>query len=136
MRHGMSIAICLWFQRGAWERGVLLSLLGVCLASGLGRADGVTGWRGDGSGVFPEGKPSLSWTGPAAGAIRLKTEVGDGMSSPVVVGDRVFIAAEPDLLVCVDRVGGKVLWKQSTRLTDLPDGESVKPAKPPSTSCG
>jgi outer membrane protein assembly factor BamB len=110
-------------------------LLGVCLAVSPVRAEGVTGWRGDGSGVFPDARPPLGWTDRAAGNIRWKTEVGAGMSSPVVVGDRVLVTAEPDLLVCVDRDSGKVLWKQATRFTDLPKGESVKVEKPP-TECG
>jgi outer membrane protein assembly factor BamB len=111
-------------------------LFSVCLAAALSRADDVTGWRGDGSGLFPTARPPLSWTGPGAGTVRWKTEVGAGMSSPVVVGDRVLVTAEPDLLVCVDRHSGKLLWKQSTRFADRPAGESVKPGKPPPTSCG
>jgi outer membrane protein assembly factor BamB len=105
-------------------------------AAALSRADGAIGWRGDGSGIFADARPPLRWTGPDAGNVRWKTEVGAGLSSPVVVGSRVLVTAEPDLLVCVDRQSGKLLWKQSTRLADLPPGESVKPGKPPPTSCG
>ena len=57
------------------------------------------------------------------------------VSAPVVVGDRVFVTAEPDVLVCVHRDSGAVRWKQSTRFDDLPKAESVKPEKPP-TECG
>jgi outer membrane protein assembly factor BamB len=114
----------------------LLPLLAGCFAAAGSRADGVTGWRGDGSGIFPTAQPPLGWTGSAAGNIRWKAEVGAGMSSPVVVGDRVLVTAEPDLLVCVDRITGKLLWKQSTRFADLPAGESVKSEKPRPTSCG
>src|SRR5262249_3251293 len=100
------------------------------------RADGVVGWRGDGNGLFPEARPPLAWSGPAAGNVRWKTEVGSGMSSPVVVGERVLVTAEPDLLVCVNKGSGKVLWKQSTRFTDLPAGENVESGKPRPTECG
>lgn len=31
-------------------------------------------------------------------------------STPIVVGDRIFLMAEPDELVCLDRDSGKVLW--------------------------
>jgi outer membrane protein assembly factor BamB len=131
----MSISeLCLVrFRRVGWW---LLPLLTVGPAAALGHADGAIGWRGDGSGMFPEARPPLRWTGPDAGNVRWKTEVGAGMSSPVVVGGRVLVTAEPDLLVCLDRQSGKLLWKQSTRFSDLPPGESVKPGKPPPTSCG
>jgi outer membrane protein assembly factor BamB len=107
----------------------------VCLSSGTGSADDASGWRGDGSGRFPDAKPPLGWTGSAAGNIRWKTEVGRSMSSPVVVGDRVFVTAEPDLLVCVDRDSGQLLWKQRTQFEDLPEKERVKPEKT-ATECG
>lgn len=113
----------------------LLAVLGVCVSGAPGNADDVSGWRGDGTGLFPTAKPPLGWTGTTAGNVRWKTEVGSGMSSPVVVGTRVFITAEPDVLACVDRDSGKLLWKQSTRFDDLPKGERVKPEKP-STECG
>ena len=89
------------------------------------------GWRGDGSGLFPAAKPPLKW----AGNIRWKTEVGPGMSSPIVVGDRVFLTAEPDLLVCVDRNSGKILWRKNNRFDDLPKEMKVEPEMPP-TECG
>ncbi len=31
-------------------------------------------------------------------------------STPIVVGDRIFLTAEPDMLVCLDKRSGKVLW--------------------------
>jgi outer membrane protein assembly factor BamB len=43
--------------------------------------------------------------------IRWMTELpGRSTSTPILVGDRVFLAAEPDLLVCVDKNSGKLLW--------------------------
>jgi outer membrane protein assembly factor BamB len=50
-----------------------------------------------------------------------QTEVGAACSSPVVVGPRVLITAEPDLLVCLDAATGKELWRKAHRLSDLPD---------------
>ncbi|HUU42574.1 MAG TPA: PQQ-binding-like beta-propeller repeat protein [Planctomycetota bacterium] len=31
-------------------------------------------------------------------------------ATPIVVGDRVFVASEPDELICIDKNTGKVLW--------------------------
>ncbi|MDB5338348.1 MAG: hypothetical protein JWN70_3967 [Planctomycetaceae bacterium] len=43
--------------------------------------------------------------------IRWMTELpGRSTSTPIIVGDRVFLAAEPDLLVCLDKHSGKLLW--------------------------
>jgi len=43
--------------------------------------------------------------------IRWMTELpGRSTSAPIIVGDRIFVAAEPDLLVCVDKVSGRQLW--------------------------
>ena len=108
-----------------------LALLCFCISMAVCRADDNIGWRGDGSGLFPDAKPPMKF----AGNIRWKTEVGSGMSSPIVVGDRVFITAEPDLLVCMHRDTGKLLWKKSTGFDDLPKGEKIKPEMPP-TECG
>jgi outer membrane protein assembly factor BamB len=113
----------------------LLAIVAVALSAWPASAQGVTGWRGDGSGLHPDAKPPLGWTGPTAGNVRWKTEVGAAMSSPVIVGDRVLVTAEPDQLVCVDRDTGKLLWKQSTTFDDLPKAEAVKPEKP-ATECG
>jgi len=43
--------------------------------------------------------------------IRWRTELpGRSTSTPILVGDRIFLAAEPDLLVCVDKTSGRILW--------------------------
>lgn len=43
--------------------------------------------------------------------IRWMSELpGRSTSTPIIVGDRVFVAAEPDLLVCLDKHSGKILW--------------------------
>ncbi len=35
---------------------------------------------------------------------------GRSTSTPILVGDRIYLAAEPDLLVCVDKTSGRLLW--------------------------
>jgi outer membrane protein assembly factor BamB len=35
---------------------------------------------------------------------------GRSTSTPIVVGDRLFVMAEPDQLLCIDKGTGKVLW--------------------------
>jgi hypothetical protein len=52
--------------------------------------------------------------------IRWKTEMPCwGNTQPIVVGNRVFTKAEPNLLVCVDAETGKILWTQSANAWEL-----------------
>jgi outer membrane protein assembly factor BamB len=76
------------------------------------------GWRGDGTGGYQSANPVTHWS--TNEHIRWKVEVGAGQSSPVVVGQRVFITAEPDLLLCLDRDSGKERWRKTHQFTDLP----------------
>jgi outer membrane protein assembly factor BamB len=79
------------------------------------------GWRGDGSGRFPAAAPPTQWNIDEGAGICWQTAVGRGASSPVIAGQKVFITAEPALLVCLDR-SGKVLWQADDGLANLPPG--------------
>lgn len=87
------------------------------------------GFRGDGNGCFPGATPVTDWregtvemkkqgpidvlttTDKKAHHIVWKTEMPSWANAqPIVVGDRVFTTAEPNMLVCVDANTGKVLW--------------------------
>jgi outer membrane protein assembly factor BamB len=76
------------------------------------------GWRADGSGIYPAAQPVATWS--AKKNLLWTANVGTGCSSPVLVGNRVVIAAEPDLLVCVDAATGKELWRKAHKISDLP----------------
>src|SRR5258707_13909436 len=67
------------------------------------------GWRGDGSGRFPGATPVTEWS--ATKNVRWAAVVGRRYSSPIVTDKFVFVTSEPDLLICLDRAGGKVLCK-------------------------
>lgn len=106
------------------------------------------GWRGDGSGVFPGATPPTSWceekeqvcskrdpgsTGDAtSGVIRWRTELPSyGHSSPVVVGGKVFVTADPDRLICVDADSGEIIWQKRTDYFQLLglEGEALTKAR-------
>jgi outer membrane protein assembly factor BamB len=74
------------------------------------------GWRGDGSGLYLAATPVTRWS--ATENVRWKAEVGTGQSSPIVIGQRVFVTAEPDLLICLEAETGKELWRKTHRLSD------------------
>lgn len=78
-----------------------------CVAAG-----NVYGWRGDGSGRFPEADPPVHWS--AEHNVTWKTRLPDaGNASPVLVEDRIVVTAEPDIVVCVRLNDGAELWRRA-----------------------
>jgi hypothetical protein len=51
---------------------------------------------------------------------------GRSTSTPILVGDRIFLAAEPDLLVCVDKRSGKILWSAANNYYEAMTAEERK----------
>lgn len=71
----------------------------------------------DGSGLCPSCGHVPTEFGPQKNVV-WKTEVPEGKSSPIVVGDRIFLTgSEGDDLVtmALSRITGKVQWRQSVR---------------------
>lgn len=92
-------------------------------------AERPVGWRGDGGGQYPAADPVTRWSQKEN--VLWKTEVGAGASSPIVVGPRVFITAEPDWLVCLDAETGKELWRKVHKVSDFPAASDAKhPVRP------
>ena len=100
-------------------------MLGLCLVAPLCRGDEWRRFRGpDGAGVSEDRDLPTTWSDTEN--LLWKTELpGAGSSSPIVVGDRVFVTcysgygvqggsgAMPALqrhLVCVNRIDGKLHW--------------------------
>src|SRR4051812_26214209 len=106
-------------------RLIALVLIAVTAVVGLGAriaaADdslkSPVGWRGDGSGQYPSADPPTKWS--AKEKIVWKAEIGMGTSSPVLVGQRLFITAEPNLLICLDAGTGKELWRKVHKIADF-----------------
>ena len=71
----------------------------------------------DGSGLCPSCGHLPTEFGPQKNVL-WKTELPEGKSSPVLVGDRIFLtASEGDDLItmCLNRTTGKVQWRRSVR---------------------
>ena len=47
-------------------------------------------------------------------------------ASPLIVGDKIFTAAEPDELYCLDKKTGKILWRRTNTFFDAIPPEEVK----------
>lgn len=51
-------------------------------------------------------------------------------ATPVVAGERIFVMAEPDELICLDRATGKILWKVANNYYEAltPEERQANPA--------
>jgi outer membrane protein assembly factor BamB len=95
---------------------VLLLFAGLASPAGL-RAENWPRWRGpDGNAVSSETPLPLRW-GPHEN-VRWKSRVaGEGFSSPVVWGDRIFLTAAREhggwrVVHCLDRGAGTIVWSR------------------------
>ncbi len=96
-----------------------LSLVSIALPPERSVAQNGYGWRGDGTGRFPDANPVLHWS--PTEHIVWKTDLpGTSPASPVLVGDRVFVTSDPFLLLCLSAQDGSVLWQKSHSTDDLP----------------
>jgi outer membrane protein assembly factor BamB len=99
--------------------------------------DQPVGWRGDGTGRYPDAKPPTKWErrkvdgGYRVDGIRWAAPLpAIGVSSPIIVGDRVYLTTEPNDLVCLDKATGRILWVRSNPTFEaLPaDDRKAEPA--------
>ena len=68
------------------------------------------GWRGDGSGRYPDARPPRSWS-KQSGVVWKAELPGRGYASPVLIGERLFVVAEPAHVICLHVGGGETLWQ-------------------------
>jgi outer membrane protein assembly factor BamB len=80
------------------------------------------GFRGDGTGVFPDSRPPTQWNEATGKNIRWKTPVPNwGLGCPTPVGNRVLVMSEPTWqtgsvwpeLLCYDADTGALVWRQT-----------------------
>jgi outer membrane protein assembly factor BamB len=87
------------------------------------------GWRGDGSGVYPDAHPPLHWSSTANVVWRTPMPSRSN-ATPVPFGDRVFVTAEPDLVMAVRAADGAILWQHHVpALSGLPPEEMAAAEK-------
>jgi outer membrane protein assembly factor BamB len=100
----------------------MLRIACVVLVSAVG-CWGAVGFRGDGSGCYPDAKTS----GAPLGTNRIVWQVklpSWSNNSPVPAGDRLFVGAEPLSLVCLAANDGAELWRAGLDYEEtLPDNE-------------
>ncbi len=104
--------------RKAWLTGLLFASI---LWTGMARGEDWPWFRGPSrQGISQEKDVPTQWS--ATSNIRWKTPIpGEGWSSPIVFGDRLFVTTALDggsslHMICLDRPTGKVIWdKELTR---------------------
>ncbi len=91
-------------------------LVSLCLVTSAAFAAEIVGWRTDGTGRYPDAKPVAQWSG--SNNVVWKTPMPKwSNSTPVLVGDRLYVCSEPETLLCVDLKTGRILWQQDCKLT-------------------
>jgi len=76
--------------------------------------EGVVGYRGDGTGVYPKETAPTGWDLATGKGVVWKTPMPDRSAGGViVVGKRVFTQSEPDNVLCLDAADGKILWQKT-----------------------
>lgn len=92
-----------------------------CCVSSVFAAESI-GWRGDGTGRFAAADPPQTWS-PEDNVVWKAELPGRSLASPIVVGDRVFVTANPTELLCFSAGDGRLLWQRSHGYTDVFDNE-------------
>ena len=94
-------------------------ILAPALVVGAARAAGppaqaarAAGWRGDWTGCEPNATPPVHWS-PGRNLAWKSPLPAWSNSTPLLLDDRIVLTAEPDLLVCLRKSDGKLLWQQA-----------------------
>ncbi|MGB0591899.1 MAG: PQQ-binding-like beta-propeller repeat protein [Myxococcota bacterium] len=88
-----------------------------------------SGWRHDGTGHYPGGAPT-TWSLETSDQVRWRTPLPAwANSSPVVIGERVFVTTEPATLHALSTKDGRMLWQDSLEVIDALKGAEAKEAR-------
>ncbi len=85
----------------------------------IGSVAAAVGWRTDGRGQYPDAEPPTTFS-ETENVVWATPMPSWSNASPVVTKDRIFVCAEPDLLIAVSKATGKILWQKA-----CPVGEAL-----------
>lgn len=91
--------------------------LSLCLLAALVRAQ-PAGWRQDGTGRAPKATPPLKWSATENVDWKVKMP-GPSFGTPLLVGARLYVVADPAYLLCLDATDGKEIWRESTSYAEV-----------------
>jgi outer membrane protein assembly factor BamB len=92
------------------------------LSAASAPADEVVGWRTDGTGRYPDASPPVTWS-DSDNVVWSCPLPSRGNATPVFVGGRLFVTAEPFKLICVNASDGKIAWQADNGLLDTVQGD-------------
>ncbi len=72
---------------------------------------GKTGWRNDGSGLYPEARPPRHWNLKTGASVAWQKPLACTEDDPVARSGRLWVVAPTHRLVCLDQPTGEILWK-------------------------
>ena len=102
--------------------GLIAAMLLVVLSNASG-AERVSGWRGDGTGVYSDQNPPTHWS-QEENVVWAVTMPDRSNAQPVIAGDKVFVCAEPFELICMRVSDGEILWQRSNSYSDVTSPEA------------
>ncbi|MCC5829463.1 MAG: PQQ-binding-like beta-propeller repeat protein [Phycisphaeraceae bacterium] len=103
------------------------------MAAGI-EPSGTRGYRHDGTNRFDDVTPPLAWDIQRGINVAWKVDLPEGYGSPVVHGDRLYLTAEPDRLLCIDGQTGRTLWERTLRPEGAPEAVTEGRRRGPQTS--
>jgi outer membrane protein assembly factor BamB len=106
-----------------FSSALALSVLSFCVSSAP--AGDVIGWRTDGTGSYPKAQPPLEWS-PTKHVVWKTPMPKPSNSLPVLLGQRLFICADPGTLQCFDREDGKLIWQKNSNYDELEISDEVR----------
>jgi outer membrane protein assembly factor BamB len=104
-----------------------LYVLGLILTLSASAQDFV-GWRTDGSGAYTTATPPTEWS-KTKNVIWSTPLTDSSNATPVISGEKLFICAEPETLICINLADGKILWQKTNTETDVSTPEELEKAK-------
>jgi len=106
------------------NRTLLIGLLSFVVAISTNQfveADPSTvGWRQNGQGVYEAANPPLKWS-TSQNVVWSTKMPAESNACPILVGNRLFVNAEPSTLICVDADNGKILWQRDNGYDQIQD---------------
>jgi len=80
--------------------------------------DDIVGWRLDGSGHFAKADPPIELS-PEKNVVWKTAMPNWSNAQPILVGDKLFVNAEPATLICIDARSGEILWQAGNDYADI-----------------
>jgi outer membrane protein assembly factor BamB len=93
-------------------------VLGVSLLAAIPNPVLAVGWRSDTTGSYTNAAPPLQWS--TTQNIAWSTPMpGPSTATPLLAGDRIWVLADPNWLLCLDQQSGRILWQASNDVSTL-----------------